>query len=130
MKCPDIVANLLDSRTVLTAENIDEVYDSFNEEEEFNFAIMDCMQDIRSGEVETGLACPWSRHYESKSVGSKMSDGTWVGWTCWYGGGKHGEPESIDWMDKAYLVDCKEEEKLVVVQTFTVIPNEVSNEKA
>lgn len=34
-------------------------------------------------------------------------------------GGKHGEPEAIDWIEHAYDVECKEEEKLVVVHTFT-----------
>jgi len=60
------------------------------------------------------------RHYESKAVAMKMPDGSWIGWTYWYGGGKHGEPEAIDWMNEAYDVDCHEEEKVVVVQTFKV----------
>ena len=68
--------------------------------------------------METGLKCEWSRHYESKAVAMKFPDGSWVGWTYWYGGGKHGEPSSIEWMDDAYDVDCHEEEKMVVVQTF------------
>jgi hypothetical protein len=48
-----------------------------------------------------------------------MADGSWVGWTYWSGGGKHGEPESISWMSEAYELDVKEEEKLVIVQTFS-----------
>lgn len=36
-----------------------------------------------------------------------------------YGGGKHGEPEAIDWIEHAYNLDCIEEEKLVVVRTFS-----------
>lgn len=79
----------------------------------------DAQSDVREGEVETGLKCEWSRHYESKSVAAKAADGSWIGWTYWYGGGKHGEPEAVDWMDAAYDLDCVEEEKVVTVRTFT-----------
>jgi hypothetical protein len=79
----------------------------------------DSQNEVRGGEVETGIKCDWSRHYESKSVAAQLPDGSWVGWTYWYGGGKHGEPEGIDWIDEAYDLACIEEEKLVVVRTFT-----------
>lgn len=78
----------------------------------------DIKGDFRSGDVETGLPCEYSRHYESKAVAAQMVDGSWVGWTYWYGGGKHGEPEAIDWIDDAYDLDVTEEEKLVVVRTW------------
>jgi len=78
----------------------------------------DIIQEFRGGEVETDIPCEFSRHYESKSVAAKLDDGSWVGWTYWYGGGKHGEPEAVDWMDSAYELDCTETEKLVVVREF------------
>jgi hypothetical protein len=53
---------------------------------------------MRGGEEETSLPCPGSRLYETKSVAAPMLDGTWVGWTYFYGGGKHGEPE-VDAVD-------------------------------
>ena len=81
--------------------------------------LWDAICAIREGDVETDIDCDYSRHYESKSVAMKCVDGTWVGWCYWYGGGKHGEPESIDWMEYAYDLDVKEEEKLVVVREFT-----------
>jgi hypothetical protein len=101
--------------TPITADNVDKFFDDENIEDD----IQDAKSEMRGGEVETGLPCPWSRHYESKSVAAKMPDGSWVGWTYWYGGGKHGEPEAIDWMDEAYFLDCAEEEKVVTVRTFT-----------
>jgi hypothetical protein len=79
----------------------------------------DYLHEFREGSHRTGLDCDWSRHYESHAVARKLHDGTWVGWTYWYGGGKHGDPESIEWMPQAYEVDCVEEEKLVTVCTFT-----------
>ncbi len=78
----------------------------------------DAQGEFREGQEETGLPAPSSRHYESKAVARKMRDGTWVGWTCWYGGGKHGEPGSVPWIEEACLLEVKEEEKLVVVRTF------------
>ncbi len=99
----------------VTAENVDELYEAADES-----YVQEARSEVRSGEEETGLPCDWSRHYdESKSVAAKMPDGSWVGWTYWYGGGKHGEPEAIDWMDDAYDLDCAEEEKVVTVRTFT-----------
>ena len=99
----------------ITAENVEELYDELCDDD----AHWDYLSELREGEVETGLPCEWSRHYESMSVAVKAPNGQYVGWTYWYGGGKHGEPEAIDWMHDAYLLDVKEEEKLVVVQTFT-----------
>ncbi len=81
----------------------------------------DYESEFRSGDVETGIPAMDSRHYESKSVATKMSDGSWVGWTYWYGGGKHGEPDAIDWMEDAYDLTCVETEKLVTVREFTKV---------
>lgn len=50
-----------------------------------------------------------------------MTDGSWVGWVYWYGGGKHGDPEDIEWMKDAYDLELTETEKLVVVQEFKKI---------
>jgi hypothetical protein len=99
----------------LTGEQIDARYDELVDKD----AHWDARSEVRSGDVETGLDCEWSRHYESKAVAAKAPNGQWVGWTYWYGGGKHGEPEAIDWMEDAYFLDCQEEEKVVIVRTFT-----------
>lgn len=101
----------------VTAENIDVLYGEVYENDDGS--IWDAVNEIRSGDVETGLQCEWSRHYESKAVAARYFDGSWIGWTYWYGGGKHGEPEAVDWMDSAYDLNCVEEEKMVVVRTFT-----------
>jgi hypothetical protein len=100
----------------ITAENVDSLYNANNPE---SWELNDAKNEVRCGEVETEIEAEYSRHYESKSVAAMAADGSWVGWTYWYGGGKHGEPEAIDWMDEAYDLECKEEEKMVVVRTFT-----------
>ena len=97
--------------------NVDDLWEQLAENEED--ALQDAKSEIRSSGVETKLKCDWSRHYESKAVAMQFPDGSWVGWTYWYGGGKHGEPNSIDWMDYAYDVLCSEEQKVVTVQTFS-----------
>lgn len=74
----------------------------------------DYESEFREGTVATNINPPYSRHYESKSVATQI-DGEWIGWTFWYGGGKHGNPED------AYLLNCQEEQKLVTIQTFTKI---------
>ncbi|MFJ2362504.1 hypothetical protein ACIPIN_02090 [Pseudomonas sp. NPDC087697] len=79
----------------------------------------DSRNETRCGDVETDIPCDGGRHYEAKSVAAQLPDGSWVGWTYYYGGGKHAEPEAIDWMSEAYELDCVEEEKVVTVRTFT-----------
>lgn len=96
-------------------QNVDELYDALVEQD----AHWDGVSEVRCSGIETGLPAEYSRHYESKAVAMQMPDKTWVGWTYWYGGGKHGEPEAIDWMNEAYDVNCAEEEKMAVVRTFS-----------
>lgn len=100
----------------ITASNVDDLYETTEGDD---YELQDAREEVRGGEVETSIKREWSRHYESKSVAAKMPDGSWVGWTYWYGGGKHGEPEAIDWMEDAYDLDVTEEEKVVTVRTFS-----------
>ena len=99
----------------VTDENVDDLWDDSEEEPGY----WDARYEFREGEVETNVPSESSRHYETKSVAAIMPDGTWVGWTYWYGGGKHGNPEEIEWMEDAYDLTCTEEEKVVTVRTFT-----------
>jgi hypothetical protein len=98
----------------LEDDKIDKYYSLFSEYINCN----DYENEFRPGTVETEIPCDYSRHYESKSVATKLSDGSWVGWCFWYGGGKHGCPEEIEWMEDAYDLDVTETEKLVLVREF------------
>ena len=80
-------------------------YLDLGEDPETEDARHDAEAGIRGCGVPTGLPCDYSRHYESKAVAAEMLDGSWVGWTYWYGGGKHGEPSGIPWMEDAYEVE-------------------------
>lgn len=97
----------------ITAETVDKQY---TELIELNLH-WDYESEFRQGTVETKLSCPYSRCYEAKAVARKLSDG-WVGWTYWYGGGKHGNPEQVEWMEDAYNLEVTETEKTVIVQEF------------
>ena len=81
----------------------------------------DFENEFREGICRTDIPTMYSRHYESYSVASQMFDQSWVGWTYWYGGGKYGEPEAIDWMSGAYDLACTAEERVVTVHTFTKV---------
>ena len=103
---------------VLTKETIDATWQKLQEMDN----VRDAMNDIRSGSDITGLPDrQWSRNYESDEVGAKLPDGSWVGWTHWHGGGKHGEPEAIDWISDAYDITCAEEQKMVTVRSFAKV---------
>jgi hypothetical protein len=103
-----------------TTEQISAAYEALAEVD----AHWDYESDFRSGEVKTNIPCPSDRNYESQSVAMQTAEGDWVGWTYWYGGGKHGEPGLIDWMEDAYDLVCHEEEKMMVVRTFERKSNE------
>lgn len=102
-----------DPDIIVTEDIVEELFDLYQDD------LQDDLYALRFGDVETEVPCEHSRYYESKSVAVQTPDGSWVGWTYWYGGGKHGEPEAIDWMNKAYNLSCTEEQKLVTIQTFT-----------
>lgn len=118
IKDRELLASYGDEREPLpeiTAENIDDIFEAAEEDE----PLYDGRSETREGyDCETDIPCQSSRHYESKSVAAQYVDGSWVGWTYWYGGGKHGEPEAVDWIEYAYNLDCVEEEKVVTVRTF------------
>lgn len=71
---------------------------------------------------ETDITAPCSRNYETKSVAKELLNGKWVGYTYWYGGGKHGNPEEIEWMEDSYFLGY--EEKVITKKYFYQQPNE------
>lgn len=95
--------------TDIDETNIDILYEALED----GGYIYDAKNEFRGSGEETDIECDWSRHYESKSVARQLDDGTWVGWTYWHGGGKHGEPESIEWLSEAYELKVVKEEMVV-----------------
>lgn len=109
------LAAIWNDQTIATDLTEDQVEELWGEAE----CLQDATNEIRCSGVNTGLDCDYSRPYESEAVAVKCPSGDWVGFTYWYGGGKWGDPDSIDWMDKAYDVNVIEEQKMVTIQTFS-----------
>ncbi len=99
----------------LTAENIDKFYSEYEDDH----CLGDATNETREGDVITNIEPDDSRYYEAKSVAVLALDGSWVGWTYWFGGGKHGYPQQIDWIEHAYNLGCVETTETVYVRTFT-----------
>lgn len=115
LKSVDLGANPLPDG--VNAETIDDLYDERYEED--GGELQDARSEIRCSGEKTNLSTPSSRHYESDAVATQYLDGSWIGWTYWYGGGKHGEPEAMGWMNDAYGLTCEEKQVMVTQRTFT-----------
>jgi len=97
-----------------TQEKIDAAFEAI-EKQYLDDKVSQAESELRGSYThETGIGCQYSRHYESKAVARQFGD-KWVGWTYWYGGGKYGEPRSVEWMEHAYFVEAKEETQVVLV---------------
>jgi hypothetical protein len=119
----EFYADNISEMPCVTKENVDEEFEALKDKESDSGGsypyVCDVVMEVREGEAETGLDTPWTRHYEAKAVAAQAPDGSWVGWTYWYGGGKYGEPQAVEWMDESYDLNLHEEEKVVTVRTFT-----------
>lgn len=107
---------------LITVDNIDDVFDSLEDQD----AMWDAKNEVRGhcDSVETSLpSVSSSRHYEIDVMAMKIQ-GQWVAWDYYYGGGKHGEPEAVDWIATARLVSCNEEQAMVTKRTFEAIQEE------
>lgn len=101
----------------LDGAGIDKLYESYNEYDELN----DPKNEIRYGQVEANLnPITWSRSYEIDVRAMKIDD-VWVAWDFYYGGGKHGEPESFDWISNARIVNCEEIQVMTTQYDFSEI---------
>lgn len=118
----DVSSTALNGFTVeKLAEQIDHLYDTLLVQQDLQY---DLENEFRSGQQDTDIepTHPFERgltYYEKKSVAAQMPDGSWVGWIYWYGGGKHSEPEAIDWMSDAYFVNVEEKPVQVIQRTFS-----------
>jgi len=102
----------------ITDKNVDTLYGDFEGLSE------DYEEEYRGGDYNTDLQRddPVFSYFEQKEVARKMSDGRWVGWTYWYGGGNHAYPEEVEWMEYAYFLECTEREVLTTIRDFKKIP--------
>ena len=91
----------------------------YNQEIQEYFCWQDSEAEVRYSGTDTGMGAPSSRHYECEHKAMQVFGGQWVGFNFWHGGGKHGEPEGIDWIPDAELLDVEEEEVTIIQRTFS-----------
>lgn len=103
------------------AKLLDENFDISELTDKYRDGMQETLSGIRDGEFETGIDCESTRNYEVKGVASEMLDGSYVGWPYYFGGGKYANLDEIDWMSDAYDLEKKDEEKLVVVTTWSKV---------
>ena len=91
--------------------------------EEYDLIIEDFISEVkhetRSGDFETNITPPCLRNYEVKSVAKKLKhedfDG-YIGWNYYYGGGKHSNPEELEWVGEAYFLELVEQREIVTIE--------------
>ena len=89
---------------VNTTEEVDEAYLALSDDE-----LSENKENLRCGGIPTGIYnpdCRGHKCYDDEQVAVQALDGSWVGFTYWSGGGKHGYPEDVEWMDDAYELDA------------------------
>lgn len=94
---------------VINGDIIDGLYEKNHD------TLYDIADEFREGEFDTSLPSKYDRHYEADAVAAKMPDGSYVGWTYYYGGGKYGNPSECDWMEDAYPVAFVEKQMVVKI---------------
>lgn len=99
--------------SLLTPEEVELAWGTAEKED----VLQDARNGFRDSGIETNLPAPFSRHYDCEIYARKIGE-EWVAFPFWYGGGRHGAPEDMPWMEEAFFVDCTETEKLVVVREF------------
>lgn len=96
---------------LITTTNLEELWDELADDDN----IYDYLNDFRCSGDKTNLRAAFSRHYGCDFVAKELCPGCAVGWNYWYGGGKHGEPEAIEWLDSARFLNVKTEMREVKI---------------
>lgn len=101
-----------------TGPQIDEDYSALVDED----GHWDAKEEVRGSGTATGLPYEPCRHLEAIAVAQQLPDESWVGWTHYYGGGKHAEPGAVEWFDTAHNVVCVPTHMIVNVFTRHIEP--------
>lgn len=106
-----------DFSKITDGDEVDELWEAL--QEDYPDTMTDAANEVRGSGRSTGLAVPVSRNYDPEAVAVLTPFGRWVGFTYWAGGGKHGNPEEIEWQEDAYWVDAEIDQTLRLDYKFT-----------
>ena len=98
--------------------SVEEIWDALMDDCYGEVWLTDELEFFRSNGDPTDLPerpSAHTKHYQSAEVATVLCDGKAVAWTYYSGGGKHGDPSELDWLDQAYFVDCEQVPKIVRV---------------
>ncbi len=114
-----IEEGIYDPNFTIPDEAIDSIEDYISDTfgVEIQSAYFDYLYDFRDSGEESNIPCETSRYYESESRATRLSSGEWVGWTYWYGGGKHSYPGEINWLEGAYYLK-EPKPKTIIIYEF------------
>ena len=112
-KIQQLILKIATGKVYAASEEIEQGWSDAVEED----LLHDAENEVRNSGIPTKLKGPSSYHFEAKEVAIKVLDGSMVGFTYWYGGGKHGGGDEVEWIDFAYDVEMREEMQLVKVFT-------------
>ena len=101
-----------------TETEIQEAYDGM-----YDQIGCDAVQDIIEGHFETTIQPAFSRHFEVESVAIKDNYDNYIGFSRFYGGGKHSDVYSTYYnsIENSYYLLCSEEEVLTIQRTWTKV---------
>lgn len=101
---------------IQTGDQIEAAYDLAVE----NDLHWDWRNEVRESGIETNLPAYAfsSRDYEVE-IHAQLIDNQWVAYPFYSGGGRHGQPEAVEWMEDAFFVDCEEKQVTITQRTFT-----------
>ena len=99
--------------TELTLDNAEHIYNqNVYEDEIYADTLQELLVDFRYSGTASNLSAPYSRHFEV-DMHVRLIDGVWIAWPFYYGGGKHAEPDVIEWIGQAKIVEIEREEVVV-----------------
>lgn len=82
--------------------------------------VREVINEFRESGEEIDDKVEQDRYYCYQDVSRKITglDDLYLGWTYYFGGGKYGEPEEVEWMEDCYLLKCKEVEETRIVKVY------------
>lgn len=87
--------------------------------------VREVINEFRESGEEIDNKVQQGRYYCYQDVAKKItgSNDLYLAWTYYFGGGKHAQPETVEWMEDCYLLRCKEVKETRVVKVFEKVEN-------